>query len=253
MKNLLDNAESQLLTILKTLQVKITMIFNAKHIWGGIIFMAYTDKEWRNRIRSRTDITAMLTHLTKPNSDIDLTGLSFDDINLKAVDNLISILKQKKLIGSTSKGYVNGSTPAVCFQDAPVTGLIQNILHEQDRRSENSGEKLRYCGVGMAFMKSFIYKNQGRPVVYDNVENAKSYLPSSHYWRIVSFNLTNANNYIDWTHEREWRLPKELTFEYRQVHILLYSPKCYRYFIESCPKDILNAIGGITTLTVIAL
>ncbi|MCL7748749.1 DUF2971 domain-containing protein [Halalkalibacter alkaliphilus] len=164
--------------------------------------MPFTKQDWIDRIKTRMDITGMVTHLTKPSKDLDLTDMDFNEINLKAVDNLIQILKDKRINGSTTKtGFITGSTPAVCFQDAPLSGLIQNILHEQERRKKNPKEKLRYCGVGLSFLKPFIYKKDGRPVIYDESSTAKSYLTSSDHWRIVRFNLSNSSNYIDWTHE----------------------------------------------------
>jgi hypothetical protein len=51
---------------------------------------------------------------------------------VEAVDVLIQILKSKKINGSTTKpGFIIGSDKAVCFQDAPINELAQNLLHEQ--------------------------------------------------------------------------------------------------------------------------
>ncbi|KRE45830.1 hypothetical protein [Paenibacillus sp. Soil522] len=216
--------------------------------------MAYTIKQWRERFNSRSDLSRMCTHLTKPNHSEDLTNQTFSQINIKAVDTLLKILQDKKLNGSTtSTGYITGSTPAVCFQDAPLTGLIQNIRHEEERRKNNPTEKLRYCGVGLAFMKQFIYKKNGRPVIYDDSTTARKYLSPNEHWRIVDFSLSNDNNLTDWTHEREWRLPNHLSFEYSHVHVILYNPDCYKYFIDNCPKNVLEEIRGITTLAVVAI
>ena len=49
-----------------------------------------------------------------------------------------------------------------------------------------------------------------RPVIYDDPNIAKQYLKSNEYWRIVNLNLSNDNNFIDWSHEREWRLDGSL-------------------------------------------
>lgn len=39
--------------------------------------------------------------------------------------------------------------------------------------------------------------------------------------------LSNSDNIVDWTHEREWRVPKEIVFEYSQCEIILpTSCKC---------------------------
>ncbi|EWG12729.1 hypothetical protein [Cytobacillus firmus] len=210
--------------------------------------MGISEAEWKDRIENRSDITRILTHLTRPDKSIDISKLDFAEINLKAVDNLIKILKDEVINGSDNTGFINGKTKAVCFQDAPLYGLIQNIEYELSRRITNPQEPLRYCGVGLSFMKQFIYKKQGRPVIYDNRDTAKHYLKPSEYWRIVSYDLSAKDNYIDWTHEREWRVPGSLKFKSTNAHVILYNAQCYKYFLNHCPKNILENIGGITTL-----
>lgn len=54
-----------------------------------------------------------------------------------------------------------------------------------------------------------MYKKGGRPVIYDQTIEAKKYLPESQHWRIVNFDLSNDDRLVDWTHEREWRVPDE--------------------------------------------
>lgn len=214
----------------------------------------YTSEQWSNRNRSRSDITAMLTHLTKPSQNSDINNLSFDDINIKAVDTLIKILKDKKINGSTTtSGFIIGSRPAVCFQDAPMIGLMQNILHEEERNKNTSSRKVRYCGVGLAFRKPFIFRSNGRPVLYESTAIAKSLLSPNEHWRIVNFELNNPQKYIDWTHEREWRVPDNFLFDYGQVHVILYNSRCYTYFIKNCPQNIIDSVGGITTLAMVTV
>jgi hypothetical protein len=212
-------------------------------------------EEWRERIASRSDLTGRLTHLTKP-TDVDISGMSFDELNLYAVDNLIKILEEKKLYGSTTKsGYIVGNRKAVCFQDAPLYALIQNVQHEFLRREKNTKEKLRYCGVGLSFVKPYSYRDYGgRPVIYEKTEVAKSFLPKNEWWRIVDveYQCKSSDNWdiVDWTHEREWRVPDDMEFDYNKgfVHITLYNPNCVKKFLEKCPREIINSIYGITTL-----
>jgi len=85
--------------------------------------MGISIEDWTNRIASRSDLTGRLTHLTKSNG-IDISAMTFDEINIKAVDNLINILKDKEIHGSTtSSGYIVGNTKAVCFQDTPLYAI----------------------------------------------------------------------------------------------------------------------------------
>lgn len=208
-------------------------------------------KKWQERIANRTDMTGMVTHLTKPTEEdlkkIDV--LTESEVNLKAVDNLIKILIDKKINGSTSKGFINGDTPAVCFQEVPMYSLVQNVKYEQLQRKEDKSKKIRYCGVGLAFGKFYVFTKGGRPVIYDDTETMKTILPKEHHWRIVKMKLIMDNpNIIDWSHEREWRCPESFSFELRITHIILYDNKCYKYFCENCPKSILDEIYGITIL-----
>lgn len=81
-------------------------------------------EQWQRRIASRSDLTGRVTHLTKPSGVIS-RDMSFEEINLRVVDNLIKILKEQKINGSTTQsGYIVGEKRAVCFQDAPLYALI---------------------------------------------------------------------------------------------------------------------------------
>lgn len=210
--------------------------------------MVYKPEQWKNRIASRSDITGMVTHLTKPSCDAK--NLRKEKINQLATENLIKILKDGVIKGSTTQsGFIIGSTPAVCFQDAPFYGLIQNIEHEYQRQNKNSTERKRYCGVGLAFSKREVFQKGGRPVFYEETEIAKKLLHKSEYWRIVNFSIpSNSENMIDWTHEREWRLPNDMKFEVNLAHVVLYDKKCWDFFIENCPEEIFKKIYGITIL-----
>ena len=74
---------------------------------------------------------------------------------------------------------------------------------EQQYREVVAEAKVRYVGVGLMFNKVYAYQRGGRPVVYEDTERAKDLLPEDEWWRIVRYNLTDEENIIDWTHERE--------------------------------------------------
>jgi len=198
-------------------------------------------KEWRRRFKYRIDLSSKVTHLTKGNNCEE------------AFSNLINILEEKKIYGSTTnKGFICGSKSAVCLQEAPLTAIAENLQYEEMMRQKN-GSKIRYLGFGVRFLKHFIYKQGGRPVIYDNTDLAKQYLPESEYWRIVKLDLSNRNNLIDWTHEREWRVPKFLEFKYSDCEVVLPTPKYYRKFIEYCldsdNTEVLCKIRGIINIS----
>lgn len=89
-------------------------------------------------------------------------------------------------------------------------------------------------------------------VIYDETNRAKEYLPENEWWRIVKLDLSNKEHIIDWTHEREWRVPGELCFEYSQCEIIVPNSKYYKKFVKYCldknREDILLKIRGIVVI-----
>lgn len=204
-------------------------------------------KEWANRISHRSDISMGLVHLTKGNEE------------LSALKVLLKILKEQKLQGSGNtivngeqRGFICGDIPVVCFQDVPLFSLSENILHEQHIHNENSSAPIRYTPFGLRFDKRYVFKNGGRPVIYERTDIAKKFLPPDEYWRIVKLDLENEDNIIDWTHEREWRIKGDFSFELCEVEILLSDPKSLKQFYKYCKEenmlDIIDKVKGIITL-----
>ncbi len=193
--------------------------------------------EWQQRITHRSDMTLGLVHLTKRTK------------KESALDVLVKILKDKKLQGG--RGFVCGKDPVVCFQDAPLHSISENIFYEQQIRKETHGS-VRYDPCGLRFSKAKIYKSGGRPVIYELTNTAKGLIKEDEHWRIVCLNLNEADNIIDWTHEREWRIKGDFSFEWEDVEILLSQEYSLSNFIEACDKngisDLLTKIKGITTL-----
>lgn len=99
--------------------------------------MGYDYDKWRKRFKNRVDITSTLTHLTRKQVNEE------EEISLSSVNVLLKILKEKRIIGSSGKGFIHGEYPAVCFQDTPIYSIGQNILHEKEYREE-LGRKERY-------------------------------------------------------------------------------------------------------------
>jgi hypothetical protein len=150
---------------------------------------------------------------------------------------MFKILDEELLVGSTTdKGFIVGRNRAVCFQDAPVNCVSQNCWFEQKLRESGEQVKERYFPSGFLFHKQEIYKKGGRPVIYDKTVEAKKYLPESEWWRIVNFDISNDDAFIDWTHEREWRIKGDFTFKREDVTLLFTKPLTYKRFIELCDK-----------------
>lgn len=198
-------------------------------------------KDWRKRFKNRVDLSSRVTHLTKGDTDDE------------AFENLISILEEKCIRASkTGSNFINGDIPAVCLQEAPLIAIAENLQYEEKLREEDEKQRIRYLGFGIRFHKDFIYQNNGIPVIYDDTNQAKEYLHKSDWWRIVRLDLSDENHMIDWTHEREWRVPGDLLFDYSQCEIIVPSPVYYHKFVEYCLKnnreEILLEIQGIVVM-----
>lgn len=202
--------------------------------------MAYTYEEWNRRVKSRTDLSGFLYHLTKAEKD------ESGNTTLKAIDRLLKIISERKLIGSsTESGFITGKRRAVCFQDTPINSLMENIVHERDFR-EKLGGKIRYVSIGLAFPKPYIFQSGGRPVFYESKEIAKRILPEEEWWRIVDYNLMDKNNLVDWTHEREWRLPTdEFIFDLSKATVILPNQEVFSEFMDKISREDLKKIQGI--------
>lgn len=199
--------------------------------------------EWRNRYKNRNDISSRLTHLTKGSTPEE------------TFQTLIKILEMKKIIGSTTEtGFIIGNKSAVCFQEAPLNAIAENLQYEKKLR-EDTNSKIRYGAFGLRFNKIWIYNKGGRPVIYEEKELMKSILPKEEHWRIVNYDLHDRNYIIDWTHEREWRVPGDVNFEYKDIEILVSSNIYYKRLIEYCEQnnmlEMLHEINGIVVLNTI--
>ena len=204
-------------------------------------------KDWGQRISHRTDISMGLVHLTKGNKELNSLAI------------LMKILEEKTILGSTNKivdghqrGFICGNDPVVCFQDVPLQSLSENIYWEQQLRDQTPGAPIRYAPFGLRFDKRYVFRNGGRPVIYENTTTAKNFLPEDEYWRIVKLDLENDDNIIDWTHEREWRIKGDFHFQLNEVEILLSDQSSLKKFNQYCQKmnmeNLLNEVKGIVVL-----
>lgn len=194
--------------------------------------------KWKTRIIHRDDMSSRVTHLTKGNTDGE------------AFDKLMKILSERKIKGGT--GFVNNKVPVVCLQDAPLSAIAENLLCENLIKNKGQVNKNRYLAFGLRFTKVYIYKYGGRPVIYGDSDELKSFIKENEWWRIVDMNLSNKKKITDWSHEREWRVKGDLSFKYNQTEIIVPSSKYYKKFVEFCIQknkiEILKEIRGIITL-----
>jgi hypothetical protein len=202
--------------------------------------MAYDSETWTKRIAERTDISSQVVHLTRGSGGKSVNEVLFD------------IVSQQNLKGSsTQSGFICGSRKAVCFQDAPLVSICQNVFYEQKYKKSNPTAKDRYRAVGIAFGKQYAYRKGARPVIYDKTTEAKKYLPESEWWRIVNYDLTDPKGLIDWTHEREWRIPDDMNFDLKEATLLFVNSKSFREFEKICENnksDYLKKVRGIVVM-----
>jgi hypothetical protein len=203
--------------------------------------MSYTKKDWSRRIAERSDMCTGLVHLTRETESMNV------------VQVLLKILIDKKLIGSTTdRGFICGSTRAVCFQDAPLYSISQNVFFEQKMKEQDDSYKLRYKAFGVAFSKDYLFNKGARPVIYEKTDVAKSFLPEKDWWRIVRLDLSNEEAFVDWTHEREWRLPGDLEFDLSETTIVCINNNTLKSisaaFLSKTGKELRDEVKGIVTL-----
>lgn len=206
--------------------------------------MAYNFGVWKSRMSDRQDLSSSLVHLTR--------GATVDGNELTPVDVLLKILRERTIIGSTTdSGFIRGSRRAVCFQDAPLFSIAQNLKFEKELRQTGATRK-RYSGCGLIFSKYYLFQNGCKPVIYDKVEDGEQYLSDNELYRLVKFDLSNTDGFIDWTHEREWRMPDNFKFRIDWSGIVLETKADYREFIQKSLLDenagILESVCGIIVL-----
>lgn len=195
-------------------------------------------EKWKNHLEKRSDCTTYLTHLTRRSVYGD------------ALHTLYKILDEKKIIGSTNydnkKGFINGTNPATCFQDAPLLALAENVKYEEiienndriafadkaDMNIEDVPVHFRYEAFGVMIDKCIAFQRGVRPVIYGDRAEMRNLLPSEEYWRIVSMDLSDTDKIVDWSHEREWRCKGDFSFDYKEITVIVGNEKSKNEFVQ---------------------
>ena len=164
---------------------------------------------------------------------------------------LCEILNKKRLLASASNGYIRQNKKVICFQDVPLYSLAENIKFENEHINNgffNEKDNFRYEAFGLRFNKGHMFQKGARPVIYSSKDELDR-LPDDEQWRCVQLDLSCSDNIIDWTHEREWRIQGDFSFEYEEVEVILGCKEYYKKFIDYYSgRKLLDKINGIIVL-----
>lgn len=174
----------------------------------------------------RHDHTAWLIHFVRDRDpEQDFPGETDQEYErwvggeLSADATAFEVLKTIVRLGGLIPGYsfrngrttIYGGGPAVCATEMPLYSFADYA------RSRSDSAKVSAYGV--AFLKSEFYAAGGRPVIYGISEAnprfikntyvnrifASDVLPLHEQYRYVAYNPSGTSNWVDWSHEREWR------------------------------------------------
>ena len=151
---------------------------------------------------------------------------------MSAFERLISILQQKK-IAAANLPWTN--KPAVCFTECPWSSLLRHAD--------------RYSPYGIGFSKKLIYSRKGNPVIYANPDLFASQEWSRDVYPFVTPFVPvyasdsvkrNFGRVVDYTHEREWRIPRDFSFQYSNIKFIVLKSVSD---LRNIPENIIEEIG----------
>lgn len=163
----------------------------------------------------RHDLSTDLIHFTR--------GETHD----AAYEQLKLILRERCLLASTTN--IRGGFPCICFSEAPIALLKHGLI--------NQTGFTRYSPFGLLFSKESIFLQGGRQVIYQP-ESEYSDLPQALRWRHVRLELDPSFARIDFTWEREWRLPqKSLRFNESEIVVVFPNETYANRFAEEMNSE----------------
>lgn len=156
-------------------------------------------EDWKDLTESRNVGSLYLTHLIRGRSDEE------------AYNTLLKILEKGFLRASFSRrnncDTVKGNQKVVCFQDTSFDAMQEILTGERWLGCETG-----YREFGIQIHKEIMFRDGARPVIYDKANEIMGLIDESIYWRVVNLDLNIATwQYVDWTHEHEWRIPGDVT------------------------------------------
>lgn len=184
---------------------------------------------------NRPDFSKYLAHFTtsRPPVSRNEENPCNEHQALSAKERLIGILNSKTIIASTMPWT---GCPAVCFTECPWSSLLDHTE--------------RYSPYGIGFEKSFVFSRNGSPVYYVRADQYEKQEWHDHlkpfvtpFWpsyRPKSINSKKSFQTCDFSHEREWRVPHNLPFEYNNITFIIL--KDYEDMAQF-PRELKDAVG----------
>lgn len=135
---------------------------------------------------------------------------------VKAIDRLESILKGKKIFASRLPW---NNKEAVCLTECPWGSLLAHAK--------------TYSPYGIGFTKEFIFSKSGGPAFYvrPDLYDKQQWQDDVHkfvtpFWpeyRPAALKTYGGmrDRTVDYSHEREWRTPENLEFEYENIAFVI--------------------------------
>lgn len=189
---------------------------------------------------NRPDFSRYVVHFTNARQPVgtnDPSNPALEFTTMSAMEKLINILKTKIIKASTMPWTRKRAT---CFTECPWSSLL---AHTQN-----------YSPYGIGFDKGFLFSRHGGPALYVRTDHyadqqklgwaehiAPFITPFSPPYRPKSFSAqTGFDTTCDYTHEREWRVPHDLPFEYTNVKFIILNT--YKD-MAAFPGELKDAIG----------
>lgn len=147
---------------------------------------------------NRDDISQWLVHFTKQRTHLG---------NLETADIVLRyIINSQKIRASTTEAITRYHPPgATCFYDVPPKNWDQLIQTNPNGRQ----------AYGVIVSKTAFWSKGGRPAIYTESPTNPRW-PENERFRLIATNLSSQSP-IDWTHEREWRVPTDLDLDLNTV------------------------------------
>ncbi len=186
---------------------------------------------------SRPDISIYLAHFTShkfPKGRNNKENPTNEFMYTPPIKRLENILREKTIRASILP-WTN-DCKAVCLTECPWTSLIEHTK--------------QYSPFGIGFSKKFIFAAGGAPVYYVRADHFdkqewNSFIKTftTPFWPSYVTKKQQQNKdfkLCDYSHEREWRVAHDLTFDYTDIEfVILKDYKSMAMF----PQDLKDAIG----------